>query len=791
MLPLRLNPPTVAASGGAAAKAAGPSSKLKLALIGPHANSTNDLLGYSDYYAANDVVTSTSSGSVLQILTREAAAKGSQIELSYALGATMGCGDGDDPHEDCVKLPPESERAAMRAGAVKAAQAADVVLLMLGINGEFEDEGHDRWQIGLPGSVNTKFDHGAQLQLAEAVMALRKPTVAVVLHGGSLAIEPLLSADAIIDAHYPGEFGGRAIVDAIWGRANRFGRLSATLYPANYTEERNMSTMDLQAGPGATYWYYRTPLFAFGSGMSYTSFTYHWTDQDNATSVADAVELDTSDVFGAPVQFECTVTNTGCREGDAVVLGFIASSQPGSPVRRLFDFARVKMAAGESQTIVLLAQADSFALGDDDGLLSLRAGEYHVEVGDTVAPARKAVRLRGADQVVEDYRDYFALQKSKKKRMRQQDGQEKGEKEKKQKSESARDLSAKTTDDADGDGNDGVARLLMVSCASAQALNLSAAAVKRHKPGVLQVAGTKTCVTIHNTTMPGTCSDAVGVACSLVLQPCDTRAAATQQWEFQSPGHLCTAASTKGGKGSDCADRAHIASDFTTLHVSLYTTRPGNHMWHLAPTAAGLLQLVSNCTDAVCAPVQCVGMPSAKTDDNEQQHQRPTTCLDGEWEFSLDAERKGWAAGWSTGEHPLPHRCTVPGAWEADGFGNETAHLWRSFQPTNDTLASLYPALSLPDIPLGGLGWYKKNVALPPAPAGNRLFLRVGGVHRSVTAFANGVLLGHHSGYLHELEWDITAAAAKKQDGGVVVVLAVDSYHNMSTDPLMGSFDMG
>lgn len=70
---------------------------------------------------------------------------------------------------------------------------------------------------------------------------------------------------------------------------------------------------------------------------------------------------------------------------------------------------------------------------------------------------------------------------------------------------------------AGSDGDYGVARLQMVSCTSAQALNLSAAAVSKHKAGLLQVAGT-----IHNTTRPGTCGDAIGFACSLVLQQCNT-----------------------------------------------------------------------------------------------------------------------------------------------------------------------------------------------------------------------------------------------------------------------------
>lgn len=173
---------------------------------------------------------------------------------------------------------------------------------------------------------------------------------------------------------------------------------------------------------------------------------------------------------------------------------------------------------------------------------------------------------------------------------------------------------------------------------------------------------------------------------------------------------------------------------------------------------------------------------------------RPTLSLDGPWEFVLDPNRQGWSAGWSSGMIALPHRCIVPGAWEAQGYGNETDHLWSSYQPNNDTLASLFPNVGLMDIPVGGLAWYRRVVALPAATAAavgspRGLFLRVGGVHRSVTAFANGIRLGEHTGYLDELEWNVTAAATGKTS--LAIVLAVDSFHNMTRDPLMGSFDMG
>ena len=71
-----------------------------------------------------------------------------------------------------------------------------------------------------------------------------------------------------------------------------------------------------------------------------------------------------------------------------------------------------------------------------------------------------------------------------------------------------------------------------------------------------------------------------------------------------------------------------------------------------------------------------------------------------------------------------------------------------------------------------------------------RLCLRVGGVHRSVTAYANGERLGQHTGYLHELEWDVTKAAAGKSS--LAMVLAVDSFHNNTVSaatPLVSSFE--
>jgi beta-galactosidase/beta-glucuronidase len=65
-----------------------------------------------------------------------------------------------------------------------------------------------------------------------------------------------------------------------------------------------------------------------------------------------------------------------------------------------------------------------------------------------------------------------------------------------------------------------------------------------------------------------------------------------------------------------------------------------------------------------------------------QEFTRRALALDGDWEFALDPQRAGIAKGWHTGLHPLPHRCPVPGAWEAAGFGNATDRIWHSYTPT-------------------------------------------------------------------------------------------------------------
>ena len=105
----------------------------------------------------------------------------------------------------------------------------------------------------------------------------------------------------IRQAFYPSLRGAEALATLLLGRANRWGKLPVTMYPANYVNQVSMYSFDMSLAPGRTYRYYTGPvLFPFGFGLSYTTFSHHCTAQ-------------------TPDDFACTVSNTGARDGDEIV----------------------------------------------------------------------------------------------------------------------------------------------------------------------------------------------------------------------------------------------------------------------------------------------------------------------------------------------------------------------------------------------------------------------------------------------------------------------------------------
>jgi Glycosyl hydrolase family 3 C terminal domain. len=193
------------------------------------------------------------------------------------------------------------------AEALRVAGKADVIVLVLGLTPTVEGEeiaieiegfrGGDRTEIGLP---------APQEELLRKVCALGKPTVLVLMGGSALAVTwAAENVPAILEAWYPGQAGGDAIADVLFGDYNPAGRLPVTFYRS--TEDLPPFTDYRMAG--RTYRYFRgEPLFPFGYGLSYTRFAY-----SNLRLSADRITLDNTAMDAPALTVSVDVQNTGGR----------------------------------------------------------------------------------------------------------------------------------------------------------------------------------------------------------------------------------------------------------------------------------------------------------------------------------------------------------------------------------------------------------------------------------------------------------------------------------------------
>ncbi len=160
-------------------------------------------------------------------------------------------------------------------------------------------------------------------------------------------------------------------------------------------------------------------------------------------------------------------------------------------------------------------------------------------------------------------------------------------------------------------------------------------------------------------------------------------------------------------------------------------------------------------------------MTMAAAGSAAEEFTRPGLSLDGAWEFRLDRDNVGEAEGWFNPPVSFPDSVQVPGAWDAQGFGDETAKLYHNFI---------------------GKGWYRRTVAIPEAWQGRRIFLCFGGVYRSAKIWVNGQLVGSHLGYVSDFEFDVSSHAAPGRSIDVVVL--VDSEQRWNEDALQGCMDI-
>jgi beta-glucosidase len=292
---------------------------------------------------------------------------GAGMEVTYAVGCDI---PGARKGQAETAAPPDSI-----AQAAAAAHGADVALVFIGTNANVEQEAHDRKTLGLVGS---------QEDLVKAVFAANPRTVVVEMSAGPLTV-PWLTQNipAMLQAWWPGEEGGHAIADVLFGDVNPAGRLPHTVY-ASESQVPPQDEYDITKG--FTYMYVKgAPLFPFGYGLSYTQFAY------------SNLQLSPRQIAGdGKVTVSVDVENTGKREGDEVVQLYIhdGPSNAPRPAERLRGFQRTSLNPGEKKTVSMEVPADKLAYWDDEAhSYVVQPGTYDVLVGASSADIRAREKL--------------------------------------------------------------------------------------------------------------------------------------------------------------------------------------------------------------------------------------------------------------------------------------------------------------------------------------------------------------------------------------------------------------
>ncbi|PHP53515.1 glycoside hydrolase family 3 N-terminal domain-containing protein [Actinomyces ruminis] len=280
--------------------------------------------------------------------------------------------------------------------AMAAAARADLVILMLGgKNGTGSiatmGEGVDSTEIGLPAS---------QEGLLRRIVEVGVPTVGVHMDGRPVSSDAADRLNALLEAWNPAEAGGEAIVDVLTGTVDATGRMpvsvarSAGQVPVYYNHPHGSQW---HQGESVGFPEYvdmpHTPRYAFGHGLSYTSFAYSELELDAEQTSADGV-----------VTARVTITNTGERTGTEVVQLYATDRYATTtrPVQELLGFHRVELAPGESTTVVFEVAPSLLALLDEDMHWMVEAGDVDLRVGSSSEDVRgeASFRVTRSDAVV-------------------------------------------------------------------------------------------------------------------------------------------------------------------------------------------------------------------------------------------------------------------------------------------------------------------------------------------------------------------------------------------------------
>lgn len=292
---------------------------------------------------------------------------GSEINVMYSEGVRLT--DKNNWFADTINLIQRRENDQRIKDAVEVAKQADVVVLFIGGNESMSREG---WANNHLGDLPTLELLNGQTELVEAIVATGKPVAAYINSGPPLNISRLVeSVPAVMQCWYLGQEGGYAMVDALFGTVNPSGKLPIS-FPRSVGHIPAYYNYKPSARRGYNLGYDVSPLFAFGHGLSYTTFNF------SAPKMSSGV-MKTNGTVTVSVE----VKNTGSRRGAETVQMYIRddfSSVP-RPVKELKGFKKVWLDPGQSQTVEFVIDKESLSFFDKNMKWGVEKGAFTVMVG--------------------------------------------------------------------------------------------------------------------------------------------------------------------------------------------------------------------------------------------------------------------------------------------------------------------------------------------------------------------------------------------------------------------------
>ena len=336
---------------------------VSIAVIGPNADAGTTQL--SNYQGIPDKIVSIVDGIKAEV--------GSLVDVAYQKGCYDTACANDSMFNDSLD----------------AASRSDIIVMVMGLDGHLEGEGHDRVSHKCNGKdVDVLALPGCQGELLNAVQIVNKKVIIVLMNGGPISLgDEVYNNDyfhAVLEVFYPGALGGTAVANVLFGHSSPGGRMPVTTF-SDSGQLPDPTDYHMNTSPGRTYRYYTgKPEVPFGFGLSYTTFAYSQLTVSSSTiKQCDSIKV------------SILVSNTGYVAGDEVVQVYLTPPTVKAffPKIQLVGFVRQSIDSGFNTTVSFTINSYLISLVDADGVRYVFPGSYRI----TVAGALPSNSLAGGE----------------------------------------------------------------------------------------------------------------------------------------------------------------------------------------------------------------------------------------------------------------------------------------------------------------------------------------------------------------------------------------------------------